>query len=296
MQRHKSSARKIIIDTDPAIGIALRDIDDALAIWFLLASPEVEVLGLTTTFGNASLPTTFRKAREILEVVGRSDIPILRGSFCWRHLERETDASRFIVETALRQPGEITIVAIGPVGNLAAALNANPEVASAVREVVSLGGTIYPERQVYPHFPFEFNYWIHPHAADRFLRASVRKTIVPMDVCYRVVFGSAELERWKSMGGTIIGRYELSIKRWIRLNHLVFRKGGFFPWDVIASAYVVDPSLFTEREFRSLGMHMRGFHRTVVLDPGGDATEAEVLLEIEASRFLDLMVRRLAML
>src|SRR5262249_35109029 len=109
----------VVIDTDPAIGYAGRDVDDGLAILALLADPAVEVLGLTITFGNVSLQRGVRKAREIVARAGRKDLPVLAGAQGPFDLDRDTEATAFLREVARQRPGEVRVLAIGPVTNVA---------------------------------------------------------------------------------------------------------------------------------------------------------------------------------
>ena len=115
--------RPLLIDTDPGLSVRLSaDIDDDLAILFLLASPEIAILGLTCTYGNSSIARTFADAQRLLREAGRTDLPVLKGAgWMSRDVNRETDASRFLAETILRRPGEITVLTLGPLTNLAAA-------------------------------------------------------------------------------------------------------------------------------------------------------------------------------
>ncbi|NRA36913.1 MAG: nucleoside hydrolase [Planctomycetes bacterium] len=159
------SARKIIIDTD--IG---DDIDDALALAFALGSPEFEILGVTTVFGN--VVTRAKIARKLCRAWGREDIPIVVGAErpmgYWYHWGRdpvgdnsqapavanEPDlpdhprryASQFIIDTVRKYPGEVTVVTLGALTNIGMALCTDPGLAEIIQEVVTLGGLQYLDR------------------------------------------------------------------------------------------------------------------------------------------------------
>src|SRR5690349_17950701 len=174
---------RIIIDTDPGI-------DDAMAIFFALNSPEIELIGLTTTFGNGHTDLTTINALRLLEIAGRSDIPVAQGAaqpIASRfdepgavvhgddgqgnlHLPLPStkaisqSAAEFIVEQIMRAPGEITLVPIGPLTNIALALQLEPRITKAVREVVIMGGNGFCPGNITP--AAEANIYHDVEAAD----------------------------------------------------------------------------------------------------------------------------------
>ena len=197
------AARKIIIDTDPGI-------DDAMAILFACLREEFEVLGLTSVFGNVSGDIATRNALVLGDLAGQ-DIPVAPGATCplvqplrprgddvhgsqgFGDLppmtsEREPlvrSAAAFISESVLAHPGEVTLCAIGPLTNLALALEAHPAIARKVRGVTIMGGSLDAGGNVTPYA--EFNIWQDPHAADRVFRALWDITFIGLDVTRDVV-------------------------------------------------------------------------------------------------------------
>jgi purine nucleosidase len=158
--------RKIIIDTDPGQ-------DDAVAILLALASPEVEVLGLTAVAGNVPLPLTQKNARIVCELAGRPDLPVFAG--CDKPLKRklvtaehvhgrtgldgpvlpdptmplqDTHAVAFLIDTLRREPeGEVTLCTLGPLTNIATAFREAPDIIGRVAEIVSMGGGLFRSGQ-----------------------------------------------------------------------------------------------------------------------------------------------------
>lgn len=188
---------RILIDTDPGI-------DDALALFLALASPEVQVEAVTTVSGNVPVQMTTRNALALLELAKRSDIVVARGSD--RPLLRQPvladyvhgqngignvvlpdpqqrsvdSAVSLIIEKILQAPGEITLVALGPLTNLALAVRCEPRIAQLVREVVIMGGALRVPGNVTP--AAEFNIFCDPHAAHIVLHAGWPVRLVPLDV------------------------------------------------------------------------------------------------------------------
>lgn len=194
---------RIILDTDPGI-------DDALALFLALASPEVQLEAVTTVSGNVSVEHTTRNALTLLELAGRTDVPVARGSAnpLLADLARADDvhgdnglggvllpdpqlkpleqhAVEVIIEKVLAAPGEITLVAVGPLTNLALAVRREPRLAQAVREVVIMGGALQVPGNITP--AAEFNIFADPHAAHIVLHAGWPIRLVTLDTTTRTL-------------------------------------------------------------------------------------------------------------
>ncbi len=190
--------RRIILDTDPGI-------DDALALMLALASPEVRIEAVTTVSGNVYVDFTTRNALALLELLGRGDIPVARGS-AWPLLRKPVDAAfvhgdnglggvelpeprikavgkhavDVIIETILSAPGEISLVPIGPLTNIALAARREPAIIQQVREVLIMGGALLVPGNDTP--TSEFNIFADPHAAHIVLHAGWPVRLVALDV------------------------------------------------------------------------------------------------------------------
>jgi purine nucleosidase len=194
---------RIVIDTDPGI-------DDALALFFALASPEAQLEAVTTVSGNVAVEKTTRNALALLELAGRSDVPVARGAD--RPLLRQAvyadyvhgsngvgevelpepprgpvdlRAVEMIIQTILGAPGEVTLVALGPLTNLALAARVEPRITQAVREVVIMGGALRVPGNVTPEA--EFNIYVDPHAAQIVFSAGWPVRLVSLDVTQQTV-------------------------------------------------------------------------------------------------------------
>ncbi len=201
------AARKILIDTDPGI-------DDAMAIFYALASPELDVVGLTTIFGNSDTETCTVNALRLLEIAGRTDIPVARGAL--RPLAMEfrgpadfvhgidgqgdtflpppltkrlaTDAARFIVDAVMAAPGEITLVPIGPLTNIALAMLLEPRLADALAGIVLMGGAAFVDGNASP--AAEANILNDPEAADIVFGATCPVVMCGLDITERTLMST----------------------------------------------------------------------------------------------------------
>jgi purine nucleosidase len=204
-------AKKIIIDTDPGI-------DDALAICTALRSPEFEIVGLTSVFGNAAIDQTTLNSLRLVELEDNTAIPVVKGcasslviptpplgtyvhgedGFGNTHMPPpkgrplDISAAEFIIQTVMSNPGEITLVPIGPLTNIALALRIEPSIAQLVHEVVIMGGAAVVKGNASP--VAEANIWHDPHAADIVFAAGWPLTMVGLDVTTRVCMSSAYLD------------------------------------------------------------------------------------------------------
>lgn len=255
---------KIIIDTDPGI-------DDAMAIFFALRSPELDVIGLTTVFGNVDTDLTTTNALRLLEIAGREDIPVARGAsdplsgphgklaaFVHgddgqgnlnlpppRSKPVAQPAASFIVDQVMRAPGEITLVPIGPLTNIALALRLEPRIANNVRRVVFMGGNAYCAGNASP--AAEANCFGDPEAADLVLGAAWDVTMVGLDVTHKVNMTAADIARYAAEGDNPLAQHVTRILPFYQAFNESHVPGldGIYVHDSSAIAYLIDPSLFT---------------------------------------------------
>jgi purine nucleosidase len=215
-------SRALLIDTDPGV-------DDALAVLLAARSPELEIVGLTTVFGNAAVEVTTRNALALLELIGRSDVPVFMGAaapLVGTYLGPVTQvhghdgmgdggalptprasptpdvtAAEFIVQSARERPGTLTILALGPLTNLALALALEPDLARRIEAVVLMGGNAVVPGNATP--AAEANMLGDPEAADRVLGADWPVTMVGLDVTHQVNLRGAQLDQMARVGGPV---------------------------------------------------------------------------------------------
>jgi inosine-uridine nucleoside N-ribohydrolase len=258
--------RKVIYDTDPGV-------DDAMALYFALAHPGIDVVGVTTTFGNVSVEQAACNALYLTAIANR-DITVTRGvqspwvkpgepppdfihgadglgnlpsrELTSNQLDPRASA-QFIVDMARAYPDEITLVAVGPLGNLSLALKLEPQLPVLLREVIIMGGTIDEPGNVSP--VAEANIWNDPHAADHVFTASWKLTMVGLDVTHRVV---TELALFKKIADhhrhvatdTLHHAVAFYSTFYSGLHKHLALGPGCFAHDLLAFIYLVSPDLF----------------------------------------------------
>ena len=280
---------RVIIDTDPAIGGVFRDVDDALAMMYLLARPgEFDVLGVTPVHGNASLAVTARHAHDVLRAAGREEIPVRPGAAGREELGKPTPATRFLIEQVRLHPGEVTILAIGPLTNVASALVLDERLPTYIRSIVVMGGSLDAGMGIPFLSPLEFNFLKDARAADIVLSAQCEKVVLTSDLCQQVVFGRRELDALAGMDSYQASWLARRIAPWFALNNLMPGlpwRGGFVPWDVIAAVWINRPDLF-ECEEAYLRLRPARFMTGAIERFEGDAPSL-LAMKVRADDLLD---------
>jgi inosine-uridine nucleoside N-ribohydrolase len=291
----------IVIDCDPGH-------DDAMAILLALASPEVELVGVSTVAGNQTLDKTTRNALVTLEIGGRPDIPVFAGADVplqrelrtAAHVHGETgldgpvlpEPSAHAVDT---DPGEwlrpgVVLVPTGPLTNVALSL----ERGIRPDRIVWMGGAI-AEGNVTP--AAEFNAFVDPEAAAAVFASGIPLTMVGLDVTHKALFTRAHAERLRGSGRA--GRFVAELSDFFqRFHETSYGFEGSPIHDAMAVAHVIDPTLLTTRHVNvaveTASSYCDG--RTVVDLRGvtGREPNAEVGVDVDAGRFLELLVSRIA--
>lgn len=261
---NRQAPRKVIFDTDPGV-------DDAMALYFAMAHPGIELVGITTTFGNVSVEQAAINALYLTSIANQA-VPVTKGvgspwvkpggqppdfihgadglgnlpsRVATSNVVDPRSSAQFIVDMAHAQPGEITLVAVGPLGNLALALKLEPNLPKLVREVIIMGGTVNEPGNVSP--VAEANIWNDPEAADLVFTAPWKLTAVSLDVTTQVVMSPAYMDALEASAGPA-GAFLNAISK----PYATFYGGrdgisGCCVHDAAAVAFVIDPSLFTVR-------------------------------------------------
>ena len=302
----------IILDCDPGH-------DDAIALLLALGSSELELLGVTTTYGNQTLEKTTANALRVLELAGRADVPVASGAA--EPLERElvvaahvhgesgldgptlpppsaepvsTDAVAWIADAIGRSPSPVTLIPTGPLTNIAAYLRAHGT--AGIDRIVLMGGAI-AEGNMTP--AAEFNIWADPEAAQIVFDAELDVTMIGLDVTHKAVTGPDVQNRLRDAGS--VGVFVAELVDFFTVYHRqTYGWDGAPIHDAVAVAHVLRPGL-VETKLRNVEVELasdlcRG--RTVVdlwLRTGRPAN-AHVGVDLDSDAFFDLLIERIGRL
>ncbi|SDY93797.1 purine nucleosidase [Jannaschia faecimaris] len=306
--------QKIIIDTDPGQ-------DDAVAILLALASPELEVLGLTAVAGNVPLEFTAKNARIVCELAKRPDVPVFAG--CDRPMARDLvtaehvhgktgldgpqmadptmplqdkHAVDFIIETLRNEaPGTVTLCPLGPLTNIATAFQRAPDIVERVARIVLMGGAYFEVGNITP--AAEFNIYVDPEAAKVVFGAGAPITVLPLDVTHKALTTAPRVQAFRDLG-TQVG---LMVAAWTnffeRFDKEKYGSAGAPLHDPCVIAWLLRPDLFTGREVNveievesplTRGMTVADWWR--VTDRPANAL---FIGDMDAEGFFDLLTERL---
>jgi inosine-uridine nucleoside N-ribohydrolase len=305
--------RHIILDTDPGI-------DDALALFLALASPEVQLEAVTTVSGNVNVAFTTYNALTLLELAGRTDIPVARG--CDRPLIRQPFNAAFvhgdnglgglqlpepriqplakhaidiIIERVMAAPKEITLVAIGPLTNIALALRQEPRIVEHVQEVVIMGGALLVPGNDTP--AAEFNIYVDPQAAHIVLHAGWPIRLVSLDVTTRTLMQREQIQTLARSESPVIRAIKQMLDYSFDVYGPAYGISGFQMHDPLCLAAAFQPDLITwdsvyvDVELHgtlTLGETVAYFKRRGVPPPNVLAS-----LGVEADRFIQFFLARI---
>lgn len=230
---------RVILDCDNTMGKPYREVDDGLTLLFLLGRPDVEVLGITTTFGNGPIDEVYDLSRQLLQALGRTDIPLFKGA--GSRGQAPTEAAHFLAETCARYPGEVHLLAIGPLGNLHAASQIDPNFFSHVKQICCMGGYLKPLRLGWRKVP-ELNLSADPEAALAVFQSGCAVTLMNAHTCLQAAFGWSDLLRVRHWGPST----RRVLRQWLLGHAVACGLGHFYLWDLLPAVYIVHPDLFDE--------------------------------------------------
>src|SRR5262245_10292685 len=288
-----------------------------MALLLALASPELELLGITTVHGNQTLDKTTANALRVLEFAGRGDMPVAAGADrplvreprVAAHVHGETGldgpdlppaagapvtvhAVDFLADRLRMASGPVTLIATGPLTNVALLLAHHPDTAGDIERIVLMGGAI-AEGNVTP--AAEFNIWVDPEAAARVFASEVDVTMVGLDVTHRALMTAEHADTLRAAGR--VGAVVAELWAFYHQYHTrVYDLPGTPVHDALAVAHVIRGDLLrTDRrnvEIDCASELCRG--RTVVdlWRVSGRDANANVAVEVDGPAFLDLLVER----
>lgn len=327
-----STTHRVILDCDPGNGIPATDVDDGLALGLLLASPSIRIEAVTIVTGNTHRDVGYTVARTMLDEVG-VEVPVHPGAAqalveppdrwsarretervsnearkLWRDvpaprrfdLPHHLDAAAEIVRRVSAEPGEITLVAVGPLTNIAHALQLRPAIAHEIKRLVIMGGAFHV-----PTHLQELNFGVDPEAARAVLRSGANITLVPLDVTLQTSLTLDDLARLDDVPTRLANYLVSTTAPWIRYGMIERGRDGCPLHDPLAAALLLDTDL-VETVSQSVDVQLHGAARSRPLRWKADSTlfapgmtvpdipEALVAVSVDNTRLLDVLISALS--
>jgi len=322
--------QKVIIDTDPGV-------DDAFAIFLALCSPELKVLAVTAVAGNVPLDVTLPNALRLVEIAGRSDFPVARGAssplirklitaayahgnnglagveFPAARLQPAKEPAADLICRLVREnAGEVNLIGIGPLTNIALALRQDPEIAGMIRSIVLMGGSL-SGGNVTP--AAEFNFYVDPEAASAVFDSGVPIRMVGLDVTRKVQLTDQHVEALRVGKGPVSNAAARIAEAVMKMARGEKWQGGPHLHDPLAVSSLINADILTFEDYRveietagsitageSVGWKRGPMRQSAPLlsnnfsdaaEPPAFKTNAQVATGVDSEKFFQLLISRL---
>lgn len=234
--------KNIIIDFDSAAHPDNKYVDDGLALLYLLGNKNAKVIGITCTYGSADTETVYENTNEFLKEIKKSNIPIYKGGL--KAGDYENEASEFLVKTAQKFKGNISILSTGSLTNIAGAIKKDTKFAENVNEIIIMGGMTEPivfnEKEI-----LEPNFSLDKEAALTVLSKHDNVSVITLNNCTEVIFTMEEYKNTLLKNKNKIGKYIFNkTEDGLSMAESEYSIGGFYFFDVTAAIYMMSPDLF----------------------------------------------------
>lgn len=235
--------KKVILDFDNTMGLEQKDVTAGLAFLFLVGQAEIDLMALTSVFGNSSLENTYNTTEKMISDFNlKTKIPHFKGAAKAGNLK--TEAAQYLAKTAAANKNEITVIALGPLTNLYAAWKIDSDFFSNLKEIIILGG-ITEKIEIGDQLITDLNFSFDPKAAEKVLKAEVPVALLSKNLCLAARFGEKSWRRIKRSKNNAIRSYiKEKIESWYQYSSEVIGLSGFYMWDLAAVVYFVAPELF----------------------------------------------------
>ena len=309
--------QSLIIDTDPGQ-------DDAVAILLALASPEINLLGITTVAGNVPLALTQENARKICDLAGRTDMqvfagldrPLVRPLVTAEHVHgrtgldgpvlpdpetplQEQHAVDYIIDTLRREPaGSVTLAPIGPLSNIAMAMQRAPDIIPRIQQIILMGGAYFEVGNITP--AAEFNIYVDPHAAQVVFASGVPVTMMPLDVTHKALTRTDRVAALRAIGNRTGVAVAEMLEFFERFDEAKYGSDGGPLHDPCTVAWMIAPDIFNGRpcnvEIETASPLTMGMTVVDWWQVSSRPHNALVIGDLDADRFFSLITERLATL
>ncbi|MGM0501798.1 MAG: nucleoside hydrolase [Bacillota bacterium] len=238
---------KVLFDCDNTMGLAEKDVDDGITLLYLLGRSDIDLLGITSTFGNSTVKEVNQVTERMIEELDLANIPFKRGGADPGDLD--TAAAHFLVEQAKNNPGEVILLATGSLTNLKAACRVDPKFFSYLKEIKVMGGITEPltfgDKEI-----GELNFSCDPEAAKLVLEAPVPIMVATGNLCLEALFNQEDWQWLKQRDENAYQYVAKYIEDWYYYGEELINQLGFHLWDLVPAVDITNPELYEDQYYR----------------------------------------------
>lgn len=240
--------QKVILDFDNTMGVRKSDVDDGLTFAYLYAHDDIDLLGVTCTFANNAQHVVYANTVQMWEDLGITDVPIYKGGrFPGSY---DSDAVDFLVKSANEQPGEIVVIAIGSLCNIAGAYTKDPDFFKKIKRLIVMGGILEP-LYLNGSLNKELNFSVDYKSAAKVIYNCPNLSILTAQCTQDAAYKIEDLEAMLDMDSRFMTWAKPILENWIvAINSLYGNRKVFINWDLCTAIYLTNPELFTTEPMR----------------------------------------------
>ncbi|TXT60721.1 MAG: putative Inosine-uridine nucleoside N-ribohydrolase [Promethearchaeota archaeon] len=231
---------KVVIDTDNTMGKPFWWNDDGLAILYSFGEKRIDVMGITTVYGNSSVKNVYKYTKELLTVIEKEEIPLKRGAE--NNEDLNTEAAEFLADVANKNPGEISILSLGPLTNLYGAHLKDPSFFENLKQIIFMGGITEDRITLGRTKIKDVNLRRDLTAALKVIKAKTKVTAITCDICKSVPLKKTHLKQLTFWPSELVKKIDYEF--W--MHYKIHKLNHIFIWDVLVPVYLTNPEIFAK--------------------------------------------------
>ncbi len=277
---------KVILDCDNTMGVKKSDVDDGLTFAYLYGHPEIEVMGITCTFANNYEHVVYYNTLQMMEDLGITDVPVMKGGR--NPGEYDSEAVDFLLAMANKYPGEITVIAIGSMCNIAGAYTKDHQFFDKIHRLIVMGGITEP---LYLNGVLckELNFASDPASAMKVVYHCPNLSVLTAQCTQDAVYRLEDLESMLNMDSRFMKWSRPILKDWIERKTKDYgNRPVFINWDLCTAVYLTNPELFATGQKRVVKEKENMKTGWIQIDTEGKYAEEEINLVDIPDKIIDL--------
>ena len=239
--------RKVILDCDNTMSIYRSDIDDGLTFLYLYGHSDIDLMGITCTFANNNVNAVYYNTKQMLEDLNIIDVPFFRGGK--DPGDYDSDAVNYLVKMANKYPGEITVLAIGSMCNIAGAYSKDKDFFNKINRIIVMGGITEPF-YINDVLCEELNFASDSKSAGDVMFNCKKLSILTAQTTFGANYEAKEIDKLLSLDTPLIKYLTPIVERWVEHIGGVYKMRHFTNWDLCTAIYLTNPELFSTKDFK----------------------------------------------